>query len=63
MGWEGMNYTVVTDNYFTSPMLYEDLLRRGFYAVGIARQGRVGFPTSLHLPEKGTCGSLQIRMH
>jgi hypothetical protein len=35
-GWEGHNYTVVTDNYFTSPMLYEDLLRRGFYVVGTA---------------------------
>jgi hypothetical protein len=62
-GWEGMNYTVVTDNYFTSPMLYEDLLSRGFYAVGTVRQGRGAFPTSLHMPEKGNRGSLQIRMH
>jgi hypothetical protein len=36
-GWEHQNYTVVTDNYFTSSMLFEDLLRRGFYAVGTAR--------------------------
>jgi hypothetical protein len=62
-GWEDMHYTVVIDNYFTSPMLYEDLLQRGFYVVGTVRQGRVGFPMSLHLPEKGNRGSLQIRMH
>ena len=62
-GWEGQWYTVVMDNYFTSPMLFEDLLRRGFYAVGTARQGRVGFPTSLKVPEKTPRGSLEIRMH
>jgi hypothetical protein len=62
-GWEDMHYTIVTDNYFTSPMLYEDLLRRRFYIVGTAYQGRVNFPTSLHLPEKGNRGSLQIRKH
>jgi hypothetical protein len=44
-------------------MLYDDLLKCGFYAVGTARQGRIGFPSSLHLPEKEKCGSLQIRMH
>jgi hypothetical protein len=58
-----MHYTAVTENYFTSPMLFEDLLQRGFYVVGTARQGRIGFPTILHLPEKGTRGSLQIKMH
>jgi hypothetical protein len=59
-GWKNRNYTLVTDNYFTSPMLYEDLLKRGFYAVGTVRQGRVGYPSSLHLPKKGKRGSLQI---
>jgi hypothetical protein len=58
-----MNYTVVTDNYFTSPMFYKDLLNRGFYVVGTTRQGRVGYLTSLHLPEKGKRGTLEIKMH
>ena len=62
-GWKGMNFTIVTDNFFTSPMLFEDLLKKGFYAVGTARQGRVGFPSNLHLLEKGTRGTLEIRMH
>jgi hypothetical protein len=62
-GWENKNYTVITDNYFTSPMLYEDLLKRDFYAMGTVRQGRVGYPSSLHLLEKRKWGSLQIRVH
>ena len=62
-GWEGKWYTIAMDNYFTSPMLFENLLNRGFYAVGTARQGRVGFPRSLCVPEKTPRGSLEIRVH
>jgi hypothetical protein len=36
-GWESMNFTIITDNFFTSPMLFEDLLNMGFYAMGTAR--------------------------
>jgi hypothetical protein len=44
-------------------MLYEDLLRRKFYAVGTARQGRVGFPSSLNVGDKGVRGTLKVRVH
>jgi hypothetical protein len=62
-GWEGKWHTIVMDNFFTSPMLFENLFNRQFYAIGIARQGRIGFPSSLDLPEKGTRGALEVRVH
>lgn len=62
-GWEHMWYTVVMDNFFSSPMLFEDLLTRGFYAVGTIRSLRTGFPTSLSLPTNGVRGALEVRVH
>ena len=62
-GWENMWYTIVMDNYFISPMLFEDLLSRVFCAIGTTKPGRVGFPTSLNVPEKTVRGSLEIRTH
>jgi hypothetical protein len=44
-------------------MLFEDLLRRKFYAVGTARQGRVGFPSSLDIMDKGARGTLEVWIH
>jgi hypothetical protein len=61
-GWEGKWHTIVMDN-FTSPMLFEDLLNREFYAFGTARQGRIGFPSSLNVLEKEKNGTLQVRVH
>ena len=37
---EGKGYIVVTDNYYTSPALFRDLMERGFGAVGTARKDR-----------------------
>ena len=34
MRWEGSWHTIVMDNFFTSPLLFEDLLCKGFYAIG-----------------------------
>jgi hypothetical protein len=62
-GWEGKWHTIVMDNFFTSPMLFQNLLERKFYAIGTARQGRIGFPSSLDLLEKGTRGTLEVRVH
>lgn len=41
-GWEHLHHTVIMENFFFSPMLFEDLLTRGFYVVGTIRKGRVG---------------------
>lgn len=60
MGWEGRWDTILIENFFTSPMLYEDLLQRKFYAIGTARQGRVGFPLSLDVGDKGVRGTLKV---
>ena len=62
-GWERKWYTLVMDNFFTSPLLFEDLLKKGFFARGSARQKRVGFPSSLKIPKIGIRGSLYFRMH
>jgi hypothetical protein len=62
-GWEGKWHTIVMDNFFISPMFFHDLLERKFYAIGTARQGRIGFPTSLDIPDKGVRGTLEIRVH
>ena len=62
-GWENKWYTVVMDNFFTLPLLFDDLIRRGFYAIETARQKKIGFPSSMKIPDKGTRGALHIRMH
>ena len=62
-GWKGMWYTVVMDNFFTFPLLFEDMLYRGFYATGTTLQKRVEFPSNLKIPNKRSRGSLHVRMH
>ena len=63
---EGRGHIIITDNFFTSPRLFVELMRRGFWAIGTCRKTRKGFPTSLagfpnnHLPE---CGHLVVKMH
>ena len=48
-GWKNKLYTIVMDNFFTSPMLFEDLLSRGFYVTSTVRQKRIKFPTTLKI--------------
>ena len=41
-------YAVFTNNFYSSPALFRDLLTRGFGACGTARKDRCGIPPSLH---------------
>lgn len=62
-GMEGQYYTIAMDNFFSSTRLFEDLLRRGLYAIGTTRQHRLGFPCSLNIMTREPRGSLHIRVH
>jgi len=62
-GMEGMFYRVAMDNFFSSTKLFDNLLQRGFYAIGTTRQLRKGFPSSLNVKGRETRGTLQIRVH
>ena len=63
-GWKNRNHTVVMDNFFSSPMLFNDLLTRGFYAVGTIWQSKLGYPFGLNVPAKDVQRrTLQIHMH
>jgi hypothetical protein len=62
-GWEKKWYTVVMDNFSSSPMLFQDLLSRGFYACRTIRQGRIGYPSSLNIQGKGVWEALEVRVH
>lgn len=59
-------HVIITDNFFTSPRLFMELLKRGFWATGTYRKTRKGFPPSLagfsnsQLPERG---HLVVKMH
>lgn len=46
-GLEGRGHVIVTDNFFTSPKLFIELMKRGFWAIGTCRKTRKGFPPSL----------------
>lgn len=46
-GMGGMWYTVVVDNYFSGPLLFDAMYKDGFYMVGTVKWKRKGFPTSL----------------
>ena len=41
------NYRVFCDNFFSSPVLFDELLHHGLYACGTARSDRSGFPCDL----------------
>lgn len=62
-GLEGKHYVVVTDNYFTSPALYKDLLAKGLYAIRTVHSRRAGFPSSLNFGDDLPRGTLHVRMH
>ena len=58
----GKRHQIFCDNFFTSPTLFQELLRRQLYACGTVRQDRIGFPNDLkgvHL-ERGESQFRQI---
>ena len=44
---EGKGYVVFTDNFYTSPSLFQDLAEKGFGACGTARRDRRGIPVCI----------------
>ena len=44
---QGKGYVVVTDNLYSSPSLFRELLRRGFGACGTARKNCRGLPRAI----------------
>ena len=43
----GKGHWVFTDNYYSSPKLFADLLKKNMYATGTVRQNRKQFPEAL----------------
>lgn len=52
-GLQHRGHSVCVDNYFTAPSLFNGLLRRGIFATGTAKPGRIGFPSQLASFKKG----------
>jgi hypothetical protein len=46
-GLEERGHCVVMDNYFCSIPLFEDLVKKGIYAIGTVRSNRIGLPSHL----------------
>ena len=44
---QGKGYVVVTDNFYSSPSLFRELLGKGFAACGTSRKNRRGIPASM----------------
>jgi hypothetical protein len=63
IGLDNMHYMMACDNFFTSPALFQELLRRGMYAVGTVRGYHVGFPKSLNVGDNEIRGTLHFRVH
>lgn len=65
-GLEGRGHVIITDNFFTSPRLFMELMKRGFWATRTCQKTRKGFLASLagfvstQLPERG---HLEVKMH
>ena len=61
------NFHIYCDNFFTSPILFHDLLNNGIYACGTVHSNRVGFPDDLkkhvHIgfPKRGENVTLQSK--
>ena len=65
-GLEGKGHCVVMDNYFCSIPLFEDLVRRGIYAMGTVRSNRIGLPSNLKNTKawkKSNQGHIEWAMH
>jgi len=52
-GLQNRGHSLCMDNYFTCPSLFDALLRRGIFATGTVKAGRVGFPSTLSGFKKG----------
>ena len=46
-GLEGKRHCVVMDNFFYSIPLFQDLVKKGIYAMGTVRSNRIGLPSHL----------------
>ncbi len=57
----GRGYTLFTDNFYTSPTLFQDLAKKNIGCCRTIRKNRVGFPQTLNidLPRKAEKGDLQ----
>jgi hypothetical protein len=62
-GLDGHFYTLACDNAFTSPELFDDMLKKGIYGIGTVTQKRIGIPDSLDIQNTERRGTLHIRMH
>jgi len=62
---KGLGHVVVTDRFFTSPQLFDDLLKDGFLATGTVMPNRVGMPPNLKVYSHihGDRGGLIVQMH
>jgi hypothetical protein len=67
-GLEHVGHVITCDNWFTSPILFWDLLKLGFRATGTCRTNRRGWPSALTI-DKGKAvravprGTMWWRMH
>ena len=46
-GLENRGHTVIMDNFFSSVLLFINLLGKGTYATGTVKADRIGLPTAL----------------
>ena len=50
--YEGKNHLLYVDNFYTSPTLLADLVKKGIYCTGTVQTDRKGFPKSLIMSDK-----------
>ena len=60
---DNMYFTTACDNYFTSLALFQELLRRGMYAIGTVRGYHVGFSKSLNVGDNEVRGTMHFTVH
>ena len=58
-GYQDKNYILVTDSFYTSPILVQKLLARGIDCLGTVKANNKHFPKDLFFPQKPkpACGS------